>query len=114
MKINGEVEANVPHIIQTRMPRTRREAGHSRGLLRAACRGKGTPLDCLNNRSEYSSFRGHVPASSCIAPSMIAEEPMPRRRGRTISLAGRAIAGPLQPEDPRLTRAESETFFTIC
>lgn len=52
MKINGEVEGNVPHIIQTRMPRTRREAGHSRGLLRAARRGKGTPLDCLNNRSE--------------------------------------------------------------
>lgn len=40
MKINGEVEANVPHIIQTRMPRTRREAGHSRGLLRGAP-GKG-------------------------------------------------------------------------
>ena len=103
MKINGEVEGNVPHIIQTRMPRTRREAEHSRGLLRAACRGNGTPLDCLNNRSEYSSFRGHAPASSCIAPSTIAEEPTPRRRGRTMAPAGCAIAGPLWPEDPRLT-----------
>ncbi len=38
MKINGEVEGNVPHIIQTRTPKTRQEAEHSRGLLRAVCR----------------------------------------------------------------------------
>ena len=90
MKINGEVEGNVPHITQTRMPKTRREAEHSRGLLRAACRRTGTLPDCLNNRSEYPSFGA---ASRRIAPSAIGGEPMPSRRGRAIAPLPHSIAG---------------------
>ena len=53
MKINGEVEGNVPHIIRMHMPgKTRREAGHL-----------GDAADSLNDRSESPSFWGYVPAN---------------------------------------------------
>ena len=109
MKINGEVEGNVPHITQTRMPRTRREAEHSRGLLRAACRRTGTLPDCLNNRSEYPSFRGCVPAHRSFR----------NRRGANAKPARlRDCASPSfhrRLEGPRLTcRGIGREFFTIC